>query len=545
MLVETLKFSGIVQYHERTKHHFHRYARSLGYMDWKNQPHPFRFYSGGNETTLPLLKDDPSAGQMHLYQRKNKDSGTFCLKNVAGFLELSLGLSAWKSYAGNSWSLRINPSSGNLHPTECHVVLPSMHSLQAGVYHYCPFSHSLELRAEVSEELWERVRNHFGVECFVVGLSSIYWRESWKYGERAFRYCSHDIGHALACLCFSASLQGWRVKYLNALSDDDVENILGLNRVKWNEEEEEHPESLCVVYSDRVNDIMMPRFVPSDVISTFSELDFKGEPNPLSDEKTHWEVIREASNYTRKPATTETRYHFGRTDFFEHPSTSFQASMIIRKRRSAVGFDGEGVLARNQFLSILDKTLPRDDCAPFDAEIIEPAIHLLIFVHRVHDLEPGLYFLIRNVNDMDEIRELSRSKLLWERADTELPLYLLEKGDFRQIAIRVSCEQEIAGYGIFSLGMIARFEGTLKEGAYKYRHLHWEAGMVGQILYLEAEACGVRGTGIGCFFDDPVHDLLGLEGNTYQSLYHFTVGSPVEDRRLTTFSPYSHLSDGR
>src|SRR6266436_609357 len=33
-------------YHEQTKHHFHRYAKSLGFLDWANQPNPFRFYEG-------------------------------------------------------------------------------------------------------------------------------------------------------------------------------------------------------------------------------------------------------------------------------------------------------------------------------------------------------------------------------------------------------------------------------------------------------------------------------------------------------------------
>ena len=62
--------------------------------------------------------------------------------------------------------------------------------------------------------------------------------------------------------------------------------------------------------------------------------------------------------------------------------------------------------------------------------------------------------------------------------------------------------------------------------------------MIGQMLYLGAEAAGLRGTGIGCFFDDPVHEALGLESERYQSLYHFTVGKPVEDTRLTTLPPY-------
>ena len=48
----------------------------------------------------------------------------------------------------------------------------------------------------------------------------------------------------------------------------------------------------------------------------------------------------------------------------------------------------------------------------------------------------------------------------------------------------------------------------------------------------------MRGTGIGCFFDEPVHRLFGLETIKYQSLYHFTVGRPIRDTRLTTLPAY-------
>ncbi|MBI5585113.1 MAG: hypothetical protein HY892_14970 [Deltaproteobacteria bacterium] len=61
------------------------------------------------------------------------------------------------------------------------------------------------------------------------------------------------------------------------------------------------------------------------------------------------------------------------------------------------------------------------------------------------------------------------------------------------------------------------------------------------MLYLEAEARGMRGTGMGCFFDDITHELLGLADDTFQDLYHFSIGRPVEDRRLTTLPPYDHL----
>ena len=64
--------------------------------------------------------------------------------------------------------------------------------------------------------------------------------------------------------------------------------------------------------------------------------------------------------------------------------------------------------------------------------------------------------------------------------------------------------------------------------------------MIGQALYLAAEAAGVRGTGIGCYFDDVLHRALGLAGHDWQSLYHFTIGGPVEDLRLRTVPPYAH-----
>jgi hypothetical protein len=86
--------------------------------------------------------------------------------------------------------------------------------------------------------------------------------------------------------------------------------------------------------------------------------------------------------------------------------------------------------------------------------------------------------------------------------------------------------------------MLSLFETSLDEGPWWYRRLFWECGVLGQVLYLEAEAAGLRGTGIGCYLDDVVHELLGLEGSAFRDLYHFTVGGPVEDPRLATLPAY-------
>ena len=73
--------------------------------------------------------------------------------------------------------------------------------------------------------------------------------------------------------------------------------------------------------------------------------------------------------------------------------------------------------------------------------------------------------------------------------------------------------------------------------------MYWEAGMVGQVLYLECEANDISGTGIGCFYDDDVHQVAGLRNNRFQSLYHFAVGAAILDPRLTTLPPYHHLKN--
>jgi hypothetical protein len=163
-------------------------------------------------------------------------------------------------------------------------------------------------------------------------------------------------------------------------------------------------------------------------------------------------------------------------------------------------------------------------------------------VHLVTGLSPGLYFLVRDTAEHESLVRATHRSFRWEKphgAPAHLPLFRLGEGDVRRVAGQVSCGQEIAADSAFSLGMIAKFEGPLHaHGGWFYRRLHWETGVIGQMLYLEAEAAGVRATGIGCFFDDPVHEVFGLNGREYQTLYHFTVGRQVEDLRLMTWPPY-------
>lgn len=534
----------VIEYHERTKHLPNRPASSSGYLDWANEPNPFRSYEGTNTLKLPFTNTDQGANYSDLFERKNNKFQTFSLKNIALLLELSMGLSAWKSHSGTSWALRMNPSSGNLHPTEIHLVLPPLqeNNNTGGVFHYNPLLHVLESRAEFDEQFWQKIKKYFDQDGFFIGLTSIYWRESWKYGERAFRYCNHDIGHAMACLSFSANLLGWKTTYLSSISNKDMAIILGFQKTRWKEFEREEPELLLFVHKSTEN--LLHKKIPHDIITSFESIQFKGEPNQLSKKHIDWYVIDEVSSATDKPATDEETYLYKDHEYFENEIPSVKAESVIRQRRSAQAYDGKTAITKKDFFAILDKTIPRSHSAPFDLEPGEISVHLLIFVHRVVDLDSGLYFLIRNEKDLTDIKHNCHPYFFWERvhdAPQMLPLYLLKKGDFRREATFASCQQDIAGDGAFSVGMIAKFRENIEDNSFLYRRLFWETGMIGQVLYLEAEAHSVRGTGIGCFFDDTVHKLLGFDDNSYQSLYHFTIGGTLEDKRITTLPPYHHL----
>jgi nitroreductase len=274
-----------------------------------------------------------------------------------------------------------------------------------------------------------------------------------------------------------------------------------------------------------------------------------GRANRLSQAHVEWPVIEEAIAVSER--LTGSAQPSGYGDWVAWPPPSppacgHSASQLIRQRRSAVDFDGVTHISRETFLAILDTTLPRASAPPFDAWPFPPRLHLVLFVHRVTGLESGLYLWLRAPDDARALRMALGAQRDWEAvatAESTAPLYRLGQGDLRDFARTLSCHQDIAADGAFSLGMLARFEPVLRErGAAAYRELFWEAGMIGQALYLAAEAAGVRGTGIGCYFDDVLHRALGLAGHDWQSLYHFTIGGPIEDLRLRTAPPYAPLA---
>lgn len=543
----------VLNYHERTKHHLDHHARSLGYLDWANQPNPFRCYKGapcivlehGNDTEGPLYRD--------LYATPIVAS-PITIQSISRLFFYSMALSAWKKVPqGVAWSLRVNPSSGNLHPTESYLIIGPQASpdFESGLYHYNSYHHVLETRRPFDDELWQALACKIPESGFFIGLSSIYWREAWKYGERAYRYCNHDVGHALGAITIAAGSLGWGTELVESATGNDLSILLGIEDQAG--PEAEHADCLIAVYPNYNKDEIgksRGQLLPGSSAKTLEKMQavaLLGEANQLSESHHDWPIIDQvsvAAERIQRQCTPDSGR--GLTSLVKAsvlPQCNATAFRIIRQRRSAVAMDGETAMERFAFFSLMERLqLARSllfDCLPW-----VPNISLFLFVHRVNDLEPGLYVLVRHDSHESSLRQSIRSDFLWEKplgSSEDLRFYLLVPQDLKQVAKVISCHQDIAADGVFSLGMLARFDDLYNVGAHFYPRLFWETGLIGQLLYLEAEAAGMRSTGIGCFFDDVMHQVLGIRDQSWQSLYHFTVGGPLEDSRLQTCPAYAHL----
>jgi nitroreductase len=352
------------------------------------------------------------------------------------------------------------------------------------------------------------------------------------------------VGHAIAAIALASAVLGWETRLVSGVTDGWLGQLLGINRQHRNEAE--HADCLLALYPQdqgSLPDLQHHFFMP-DLI----EFQLQGQPNQLSVNHHPWPVIDEVSEAAM--LITQPSSDFSRNSTWSSPPASLIRSLtarqIIRQRRSAVSMDGQTTLSRDAFYQMMQRSLPGSH-PPVAAFPWQPAVHLILFLHRVDDLPSGLYLLVRDPDQLSSLRSALRNDFQWQKpiaCPDDLSLWLLATQDLQDVARGLSCNQDIASDGAFAVAMLTAFEPLLRRyGSWFYKRLHWEAGAVGQTLYLEAEAVGLRGCGIGCFFDDAAHQVLGLRDRRFQVLYHFAVGGAVEDERLQTLPAYWHLEN--
>src|SRR5579872_2915036 len=233
-------------YHQATKHTYHSVRTNARYLDWQNQPNPFRTFEGVPTILLPPEPGFPDTGTFAAMEAlagktklpagnssEGRERIQLNLDWLSRLLWHSMAVDSWKKVPGSGarYSLRVNPSSGNLHPTETYLALRSFAGIEDGLYHYRADRHALELRSRGAwtQQLARALEIPWAEESpLVVGLTSIFWRESWKYGERAYRYCCHDLGHAIMSALLAARALGLPGGAVAHFSDVRLARALGL-----------------------------------------------------------------------------------------------------------------------------------------------------------------------------------------------------------------------------------------------------------------------------------------------------------------------------
>lgn len=553
----TAELEAILAYHQASKHNFKAYAPGPHRLDMPLQPDTFLNYHGTRLLNLEIWSDEQVKAEIfpayeQAFSPEKLKPSELNARSISRLFFDSFAISTWKMAGGTKWPLRVNPSSGNLHPTEVYFISGPVQGLLKSPYvcHYASLPHALELRAEFSQPTWELLSSGFPDGTFFVGLTSIFWRVSWKYGLRAFRYAQHDIGHAIAALTFAAAGLGWKTSLLADMGSEEIAGLLGISGERGPEKQE--PACLLAVYP--AGKTCTRGRLSSGAIPAFRNLSWEGIPNSLSPGHVEWVGIEKAASAAQKKGTDYLEKR-------EEPKSCTQAVSslkasnlknraeletvplhdVIRGRRSAIEMDNSAYLEKETFYAMLQKTLPENNPI-FNSLAFGSFTHLLLFVNRVKDLLPGLYIFLRKPEEIERFKAAIRPDFLWEKpknCPSGLELYLLMEETLHNFAAQLSCAQRKAADACFTACMLSEFEEPLNRfGAWIYPYFFWECGILGQILYLEAEANGIRGCGIGCFFDDPLHETIGLKGLEYQDLYHFAVGYPLPEIGVRTLPAY-------
>jgi SagB-type dehydrogenase family enzyme len=491
------------EYHESTKNNAEALWRTRDVLDWENMPDPFRHYEGTPVLDLPADPPSPVIPALELLQgaygsalapELALDGSVF----LSELLFYSAAISATKLVPAlrYRYALRVNPSSGNLHPTEFHFFTRGLKQWPDGLYHYRPSSHMAEQRATGHLDIaWAG-----SSAPIVFVLTSIAWREAWKYHDRAYRYCLHDMGHAWQSLALAAQAMGCDAFAIGHFPDDDVARFCSLNDDEW---------PMLIVE-------LRGRSIPVREPSSGETVWHTGQANQLSAERIVYPLIDEIHAATklsghalRGISATEPAAAGPGEIKLPVPATSRRSyAEVARTRRSALDFlGGAQSMSFPQLSAILAAATP-----PLLADFAgAPFIQLYLYVHRVDGLPPGVYRLWRERGELEKIRD----------------------GDQRVAAAGLSLAQDVAGNACVAFSMIADIERAVRtHGNRGYRYVHFEAGAIGQRLYIAAEALGLGATGIGAFFDDEVHHYLNLAPEQGQVVYHFAIGYPIPDPRL-------------
>ena len=503
-------------YHNRTKHSLQSIRANRYYLDWENQPIPFKIYP--QIEPIRLVEDLSSPGVpalRALSTSASPDSRAVLTRQIlAEILFLSAGITRRRPYPGGEILFRAAACTGALYHIDLYIV-GELEDLEAGVYQFSPQDFALrKLRAgDYRSVLIQACGDEPAVakaSCAII-CSSTFWRNAWKYQTRAYRHCFWDTGTIVANLLAAASAREIPADLLAGFVDATVSGLLGLDS------EREGPISL-VALGNTLHPVSG---------ATLPVEPLQVETMPLSKTEIDYPAIRtihqasvlgsaEEVKAWRDAGKTNPQGEERRKDD-ENVGRIFALQPIdddimprdtledvIVRRGSTRKFAREPITFV-QLSTVLDRStcgIPADFLAGSERSLND----IYLIVHAVEGLPPGAYVFRRD-----------------QRA-----LELLKQGDFRREAGYLGLDQEIPADCSVNIYFLADLNRALARfGNRGYRAAQLEAAVIGGKIYLAAYAQRLGASGL-TFFDDDVTEFFSPHAAGKSVMFLVAVGKSAK-----------------
>src|SRR5262245_46976599 len=508
-------------YHNGTKHSYQSVRTNAHYLDWENQPLPFKIYpelepipltpqlsSSGTPALTAIVASAPNAIEEISPTRQT----------LAEICFLAAGVTKRRSYPGGEMLFRAAACTGALYHIDLYVVCGELEDLEAGFYHFGPQDFALRrLRAGDYRSYLVGASGEepsiVNAPCVIVSAST-FWRNAWKYQSRAYRHCYWDNGTILANLLAAAAARKIPAKVVVGFVDAAVSELLCLDQ--------QREAALSLVGLGNASPRKMgpsPRIEPL-VFKTAPlskrEVDYPAmrAMHQASSLETATEVAawREGPEKAQGKRTTDNRGSDDRLfalQPFEDAELPLDAIKDVVVRRGSTRQFSRESISFAQLSTMLDRAtrgIDTDFLSPKQASLNE----LYLIVHAVDGLSPGTYVYRRE-----------------KRA-----LELLKEGDFRRDAGYLGLGQEIPADCSVNVYFLADLNRALERfGNRGYRAAQLEAAIIGGKLYLAAYAQRLGASGL-TFFDDDVTEFFSPCASGESVMFLIALGKSAKRKGL-------------
>ena len=499
-------------YHDGTKHSYERIRADRHYLDWENQPRPFKIYSALEPVPLPQHLSSSSVPALTALTRSGSESGkTLDVQALAEILFLSAGITKKRRYPGGEMLFRAAACTGALYHIDLYVVCGELDQLTAGVYHFSP--HDFALRRLRAGDFRSVLAHATAAEpaianapC-IIASASTFWRNAWKYRSRAYRHCYWDNGTILANLLAAAAARDIAAKIVAGFIDAAVERLLGLDSRR--------EAALSLVALGRAQ---AAESAPSDAMETVvleteplskTEVDYpemramhQASALETAEEVREWRQAAAEEQQEQSGAhPAENRIYPLRPDDAQIAKESIEE--VIMRRGSTREFARQPIAFAelSRLLECASGPIPADFLTPDG-----PLNDIYLIVHVVEGLPSGSYRFRRR----------------------EALLELLKEGDFRREAGYLGLGQDIPADCSANIYFLADLHRTLRRfGNRGYRAAQLEAAVRGGKIYLAAYAQRLGASGL-TFFDDDVTDFFSPSAAGQSVMFLIAVGKSAK-----------------